>query len=110
MGKLNDIRQKLSAGSTTSQLIEQGYLVPGRMFCPDLPDMTGIATQQGDFNQKQLGIKMDEMELIGNLVDTWKQFGENRSSLYFATNVKHSKNIAGKPSCKAPIPCSGRYS
>ncbi len=25
MGKLNDIRQKLSAGSTTSQLIDQGY-------------------------------------------------------------------------------------
>lgn len=25
MGKLNDIRQKLSAGGTTSQLIDQGY-------------------------------------------------------------------------------------
>ncbi len=25
MGKLNDIRQKLAAGSTTKQLIEQGY-------------------------------------------------------------------------------------
>jgi len=91
---LAHIADKVVKPITMLELIQQGYLVPGRMFCPDLPDMSGITTQQGDYNQKQLGVKMDEMELVANIVDTWKKHGQNRSSLYFAVNVKHSKHIA----------------
>lgn len=91
---LGHIADKVIKPITMLELIKRGYLVPGRIFCPDLPDLTGIAINGGDFNKGQLAAKMDEMELVGNLVDTWKKYGENRSSLYFAVNVKHSKHIA----------------
>lgn len=84
----------LIVGATTAQLISGGYLVPPVTYGPSTPDLTGVKTQAGDYVVSQLSEKVDQPQLIADIVDTWFKLGENRQTLVFATNVAHSKHIA----------------
>jgi superfamily II DNA or RNA helicase len=77
-----------------SELIEQGFLVDSDMYGPSQPDMTGVSIVGGDFNQKQAAEKTMEKKLIGSVIDTWHQLGENRQTICFATDINHSKYLA----------------
>lgn len=81
---------------TMAELIEQGYLVPGKYYAPSEPDLSGVSidSKTKDFNQKQLGEKMDKLKIVGNLVEEWKKYGQGRPTVAFAVNVEHSKHIA----------------
>src|SRR5260370_34868340 len=41
--------QKLITGSTIPELVAARVLVPFRTFAPDMPDLTGVREQAGDF-------------------------------------------------------------
>lgn len=73
-------------------LIEQGYLVPPRYFCPGSPNLKGVKMQGDDYNQIQLAKAIDKGDLIGDIVKHWLA-RPRRPTLCFAVNVAHSKHI-----------------
>lgn len=77
-----------------NELIQQGYLVPSRAFLPKNPDLSGITMVKGDYHKGELEERMSH--LVGDLVTHWKQFAENRPSLLFAVNIKHSQEIVAQ--------------
>lgn len=83
-------------------LIKEGYLVPARYFCPQMPDLSGVKIQGGEYNQIQLADAMDKNELIGNIVEHYKKIAPGIKFMCFGVNVLHSQHIA-KRFCEAGI-------
>lgn len=90
LGKIYD---DLIVVETTQGLINSGHLSDFVAYGPDGPDLNGIKTQAGDYNQKQLGEAVNKPKIVGDVVSTWLRLGENRQTLCFAVNVAHSKSI-----------------
>lgn len=85
--------QDLIIPATTQQLIDEGFLSPFRVYAPCHPDLTGVGTTAGDYNQKQLGDAMDKAPLVADIVTTWLKYGNSEPTLCFGVNRAHAKHI-----------------
>lgn len=90
MGK---VFQDIVVAATIPDLIEQGFLVDVDIYAPSKPDLTGVKTTAGDYNETQLGQAVDKPALIGDIVAHWLKLGGNKQTVCFATNITHSKHI-----------------
>lgn len=72
------------------ELKNQGYLVPCDLFVPPEVDLSQIKVQNGDYAQGELSKKMRELEVVGNVIDTYKEKGEDRPAIAFCVNKDHS--------------------
>ena len=83
----------LIIGSTLDELIELGHLSKFRVFAPAHPDLTGVKTIAGDYDIKGLSNAMDKAPLVADIVSTWLERGDGRSTICFAVNRVHAKHI-----------------
>jgi len=90
---LGDFFDVLVECPSVSELISLGYLVPTKVYAPTRPDLTGVAVQRGDYNEKQLGERMDTQQLVGGVVEHWLRLGDRRPTVVFATGVAHSVHL-----------------
>ena len=72
------------------QLTKEGYLSPARYFAPYTPDLSGVSVKMGDYVVKELEEKTNKAKLNGDIVENWLKLGENRKTIVFAVNVRHS--------------------
>ena len=75
------------------QLIEMGFLVRTRVYAPSTPDLKGIHTRQGDYVESELAERVDQPELVGDIVSHWHRLAERRPTVVFATSVAHSIHL-----------------
>ncbi|MCU7805919.1 MAG: DEAD/DEAH box helicase [Candidatus Thiodiazotropha sp. (ex Lucinoma borealis)] len=87
----------LVRGPSIQWLIENNYLTSCRAFCPTASALEKaldtVKTRAGDFAENELSTALNRKELIGDIVTTWKEKGENRPTLVFAVDIAHSKAI-----------------
>jgi DNA repair protein RadD len=83
----------LLIAATTQELIDAGYLSRFKVYAPSHPDLSSVRTVAGDYHEGDLGAMMDKIPLVADIVTTWKRLGENRSTLCFAVNRAHAKNL-----------------
>ena len=91
----------LVRGPSIRELTEQKFLVPVRAFAPQadaiLSALDGVScgttTAGFDYKENELGTAMNRKELVGDIVRTWQERGEDRPTLCFAVNIAHSKSI-----------------
>jgi DNA repair protein RadD len=76
-----------------AELIKLGHLVPGLVYAPATPDLKGVKTTAGDYNEKQLAERMDKSDLIADIVGSWGKYGKCRKTVCFATSVGHSIHL-----------------
>lgn len=93
---LGAIAEVLVEGPSVSELTERGYLVPARVFAPSVPDLTGVHSSGGDFNQTELAAMMDNSRLVGDVVENWRIAGRGRPTVAFCVNRSHSEHLAAK--------------
>ena len=75
-------------------LVKEKYLTDCAIYVPSELDLTNIKTTGGDYNQKELGDKMGQLEIIGDVVSSYKKFGNNQAAICFAVNKDHSMKLA----------------
>lgn len=83
-------------GPTTKWLIEQGFLSKFKYKAPatDL-DVSGLAVgKNGDFNAKAFRARVVESHIVGDVVRHYKQHGENKKAIVFATDVETAMEMA----------------
>jgi superfamily II DNA or RNA helicase len=96
---------KLVSVATIQDLTDMGFLAPIRYFAPVQPDLSGVKLTAGDYNAKQLEPAMMDGHLIGDMLEHWLKYGEDRKTVIFATGVAHSIaikdrfNAAEIPTC-----------
>lgn len=87
----------LVRGPSIRWLTENGFLVPARGFAPSADAVSdaiaGVKVRGGDYIERDLGLAMNRKELVGDIVGTWQERGEDRQTLVFATSIAHSKSI-----------------
>ena len=91
---LGDIYQGLIECSNIKDLTEEGYLVPSRIYAPTMPDLKGLKVLAGDYEKGRLDKRMNTPKLIGDIVNHWIMYGQDRPTVAFATSINHSKKIA----------------
>jgi superfamily II DNA or RNA helicase len=86
--------------TTIPELVSQGYLVPVRCFThPTAPDLSGVRTKGGDFDQEQAASVMRSRVLLGSVVEEYQRRASGRAAFGFACNVAHAEELA--ETCRA---------
>jgi DNA repair protein RadD len=75
------------------ELIDEGYLSQFRVFTPPAPDLTGVRTVAGEFNEGDLSEACDKKELVADIIKTWFEKGENRPTLCYGIDRKHAQHL-----------------
>ena len=78
---------------SVQKMIDLGYLVPTKCYAPVTPDLKGVSVQRGDYVERQLAERMDQAQLVGDIVEHWHRLAERRKTVVFATGVAHSVHI-----------------
>ena len=81
----------LIISATTQGLIDRGHLSPFRVFAAAHPDLSHVKIVAGDYHEGQLSEAMNQVELNGNVTDTWTKLAENRPTLVFGVDCAHAK-------------------
>jgi DNA repair protein RadD len=90
---LGTIFQTLIECPQVAELIAQKYLVPTRVYAPVDPDLRGVRVQAGDYVENQLAERMDQPQLVGDIITHWLKYSEGRRTVCFAVSVGHSIHI-----------------
>lgn len=100
---------KIVAPVTVRELIDRGVILEPRVFGPDIAaELKGIHTVAGEFNQRELGERMNQRRLVGNIVEHWLETagpnsdGGVKRTLGFTVNIEHSKALVER-FCEAGI-------
>lgn len=90
---LGDLFEDIVVGPSVAELTQLGHLVPVRYFVPSSPNLKGVKVQAGDYNEKQLGERMDNQTLIGDVLTNWLRVASDRKTVIFTVSVAHSLHI-----------------
>jgi len=85
--------QDLVIPVTIGGLIDVGLLSKFSAFAPDVPDLSNVKTLAGDYAEDGLAKIMGSAKLIGSVVETWLEKGENRPTLAFGVNCAHAEQL-----------------
>jgi superfamily II DNA or RNA helicase len=95
-GGLGDAYDELVVVATVRQLIADGFLVEPRVFTVPRdtgPDVSGVRTKGGDYEEGALARAVDRPGLVGNIVHHWQELAEGLRTVVFAVSIAHSKHI-----------------
>lgn len=90
---LGGIFQEIVQCIPMSELIEKGFLVPAVHYAPSKPDLENLKITAGDYNRKDLEKRVNKPKLVGDIFDNWIRLASGRSTIIFASGVKHSRAI-----------------
>jgi superfamily II DNA or RNA helicase len=93
---------ELIAVAKMSELLRDQWLVPVEVYAPKIPDLRELRRRNGDYDIEELAKLMDTKSLVGDIVEHWKKHGEDRQTIGFAVNVKHSQHLVRR-FCEAGI-------
>jgi DNA repair protein RadD len=82
--------------TTTLELIDAGFLSDFEAFAPSDPDLSGVRTVAGDFQNDDLATAMDTVEITADIVAEWLKRGRGRPTIAFCVNRRHAKNVCAR--------------
>lgn len=91
---MNEVADILVPTCTTQDLIDEGLLAPIRYYAPSEPDLSGVHTSMGDFNQGELAAAMDKPVITGSAVQHYRKLADGRPAVAFCVTVEHATNVA----------------
>lgn len=91
---LGEIYDDLVQSWSIRQLTEAGFLVPVRYFAPSKPDLQGLKlNKDGDYQEKALAHRVDQPQLIGDIVHNWFRIAKDRRTVVFCVTRAHSRHV-----------------
>lgn len=75
------------------ELRDQGHLVPEKIYCPHIIDVSAVKIKAGDFERKQLESVVTSSAVVGNVVQDYITYGQSRPTVCFAVSVEHSLQL-----------------
>ena len=84
---------KLIIGTTTKELIDKKHLSDFKVYAPAHPDLTDVKMHLGDYELKSLAAAMNKGKLVADIISTWLERGQDRSTICFAVDRLHAKTI-----------------
>lgn len=92
---LDSVFQSLVKGPSIADLIADGYLVEPLTYGPiHKLDLSGIKTQMGDYDQKQLAAHLDTPRVTADAVKHYSEICPGVPAICFCVNRKHCEDVA----------------
>jgi superfamily II DNA or RNA helicase len=104
---LGGLFSNLINAATMHDLVNQGVLVPMRVFSCTKIDMRGAKTFGGEWSDH--AVEERGLEIIGNVVMDWIQHGDNQKTIIFGATINHCEDMArqfNNSSINAAVFCS----
>lgn len=76
-----------------SQLIEQGNLLPTIVYAPSEPNIEGVKVEKGEYNQNQLGRRVQECTVFADVYSEWMRLGGDRATVAFVPGVAFGRDL-----------------
>ena len=76
------------------ELRDQGFLVDARLFAPKKIDVSNVKKVAGDYKNDELFDVVKDLKVVGDIVRTWKIYGQGRPTILFAVNKAHAQLMA----------------
>ncbi len=86
----------LVVGSTPRELREAGFLCPYNGFSYLAPDLEGVKTTAGEFNESQSAAAAMAPAIVNDIVEKWLKYSSHLSTLMFAVTREHSKEVCAQ--------------
>jgi DNA repair protein RadD len=91
---LGEIYDDLVVVTSIRELTDNGFLASCRYFAPSEPDLAGIKlNRDGDYVEKQLGQRMDQPKLVGDIAENWMRLAFGMSTVVFCVTRAHSRHV-----------------
>lgn len=91
---LGEIYDDLVPVTSIRELTDNGFLAEARYFAPSEPDLHGIKlNKDGDYQEKALGKRMDQPQLVGGIVENWTRLAFGMSTVVFCVTRAHSRHV-----------------
>lgn len=81
-------------------LIRQKHLVFPKCFVSEIKMNTNVKKTGGDYNNKELFQKNDNLKIYGSIIDEYIKHGNNKKAICFAVNIEHSLKICSEFNAK----------
>jgi superfamily II DNA or RNA helicase len=78
---------------TIRQCIDAGYLIPYDIYGPHVADLTKLKVRAGEYTEESLSDVFDKVDIIGDVVNTWKKLCAGKKTIVFGANIAHIKNL-----------------
>jgi len=91
---LDDIFDVLICGPQVRELIALGFLSRFLVYAPALPDLTGVKTVAGDYNEVDLSAAMDKPTITGDAIAHFQRLAGGRFALTYCVNIQHAEHTA----------------
>jgi DNA repair protein RadD len=88
---LGRLYTNLVNAATIAELTEQGILVPMRVYSCTRADMQGAETSGGEWTDRAAAAR--GMDIVGDVVKEWLEFGENRKTIGFGATIAHCEEL-----------------
>lgn len=85
--------ETMVVGATTQQLIDLGFLCKPTVFAPTEPDLENVKVVAGEYKNDDLSKAVNIPRYVGDIVSHWLKLADNKSTICFAVDIAHSKNI-----------------
>lgn len=86
--------ESMVQGPSVADLMERGALCDYRLYAPSSTDITGVASQGGDFKRDELAKVMDKPSIVGDAVAHYRKLADGKRAIAFAVSIEHSRHVA----------------
>jgi DNA repair protein RadD len=90
---LGDLFEANVVAATPAQLIRDGWLCGYRGFAFVAPDLTGVRTIAGDWDEKGLSLAYQRSTIYADIIEKWQKHAQGRQTIVFAASIENSKEI-----------------
>lgn len=85
---------RMVEGSTNTQLIAQGHLLPTVVYAPSEPNIEGVKIAKGqEYNQKQLGRAVRECTVFADVYSEWEKLAHDRATVAFVPGIPFGRDL-----------------
>ena len=92
---LRDVFDTMVTGPTVQQLIDMGHLVRPVVYAPPTQlDLAGVKRRMGDFDQAELGKRVDKPTITGSAVEHYRKLCDRQPAIAFCVSVAHAQHVA----------------
>lgn len=93
---LGDLFEVLIQGPTIRYLQTVGLLAPCDVWAPGVVDTKELKVKGGDYRQEDVDKIVNQPQIIGNVVETYRKLAWGLPAIFFCASVDHSKKVAAR--------------
>lgn len=91
---LGDTYDDLIVGTTTKELIGNGWLAPYKYYAPSVADLSALKRKGKDFDAAQAAEILSQRAVFGDVIDSYQKYADGLQTICYCSSVQHSKDTA----------------